>query len=198
MPSAFVLSSNRQSPQLLRVDPRFNRSRICPGRGSCRYLSRNKLNTARVIVRMAHTVFVYGTLLSEEIVKILLRRNPDSYAATVQGYSRYRIKGRVYPAILPTLPSDELTGMVLCGLSEQEFEILDEYEDEDYYRTQTTAHRQDNGAEVPADIYVWKDSLRDLLYGLWDYEEFRRLHLKEYMVMCQGFGADFTSKDMLM
>ncbi|KAL3139670.1 hypothetical protein ABBQ38_003985 [Trebouxia sp. C0009 RCD-2024] len=125
MPSAFVLSSNRQSPQLLRVDPRFNRSRICPGRGSCRYLSRNKLNTARVIVRMAHTVFVYGTLLSEEIVKILLRRNPDSYAATVQGYSRYRIKGRVYPAILPTLPSDELTGMVLCGLSEQEFEILD-------------------------------------------------------------------------
>lgn len=37
---------------------------------------------------------------------------------------------------------------------------------------------------------------RDLLYGLWDYEEFRRLHLKEYMVMCQGFGADFTSKDM--
>lgn len=80
MPSAFVLSSNRQSPQLLRVDPRFNRSRICPGRGSCRYLSRNKLNTARVIVRMAHTVFVYGTLLSEEIVKILLRRNPDSYA----------------------------------------------------------------------------------------------------------------------
>ena len=29
---------------------------------------------------MAHTVFVYGTLLSEEIVKILLNRNPESYA----------------------------------------------------------------------------------------------------------------------
>ena len=28
---------------------------------------------------MAHTVFVYGTLLSEEIVQILLNRNPESY-----------------------------------------------------------------------------------------------------------------------
>ena len=70
-------------------------------------------------------------------------------AATVNGYSRYRIRGRVYPAILPTTPSDELAGMVrirlfestcvnttpadrcaskrqvLCGLSEREFEILD-------------------------------------------------------------------------
>lgn len=147
---------------------------------------------------MAHTVFVYGTLLSKEIVNILLNRNPEAYEATVKGYSRYRIQGRVYPAILPTLPSDELTGMVLCGLSEQEFHILDEYEDEDYYRTQATAHRQDTGEDIPADIYCWKDSLRDLLYGSWDYEEFRRLHLKEYMAMCQGFGADFTSKDMII
>ena len=83
---------------------------------------------------MTHTVFVYGTLLSEEIVKILLNRNPESHAgmlsvllrsvlqsgiqalvrsaATVKGFSRYRIRGRVYPAILPTLPMDELTGMV--------------------------------------------------------------------------------------
>lgn len=37
---------------------------------------------------------------------------------------------------------------------------------------------------------------RNLLYGSWDYEKFRRLHLKEYMVMCEGFGAEFTSKDM--
>ncbi|DBB07818.1 TPA: hypothetical protein ACH3X3_009227 [Trebouxia sp. C0006] len=150
----------------------------------------------RELSKMAHTVFVYGTLLSEEIVKILLNRNPESHPATVKGYSRYRIRGRVYPAILPTTPSDELTGMVLCGLSEREFEILDEYEDEDYFRTKVTALEQDTGKEVPADIYVWKDSLRSELYGTWDYDEFRRLHLKEYMVMCEGFGADFTSKDM--
>lgn len=147
---------------------------------------------------MAHTVFVYGTLLAEEIVHILLNRVPESHAATVKGYSRYRIHDRVYPAILPTLASDELTGLVLCGLSEKEFEILDEYEDEDYFRTKCTAYEKDTGKEVAADIYVWKDSLRHLLYGSWDYEEFRRLHLKEYMIMCEGFGPEFTSKDMIL
>lgn len=43
---------------------------------------------------------------------------------------------------------------------------------------------------------VFLHECRSLLYGSWDYQEFRRLHLKEYMMMCQGFGADFTSKDM--
>ncbi len=28
-------------------------------------------------------------------------------------------------------------------------------------------------------------SRRSELYGTWDYDEFRRLHLKEYMVMCE-------------
>ena len=42
-------------------------------------MTRNKLNTVRVVNSMAHTVFVYGTLLSEEIVQILLNRNPESY-----------------------------------------------------------------------------------------------------------------------
>ncbi|KAL3154433.1 hypothetical protein ABBQ32_013904 [Trebouxia sp. C0010 RCD-2024] len=112
MRNACILSSCRHPLRLLHLGPRSNRCRICPGTGSCRYLTRNELNTARVAVTMAHTVFVYGTLLSDEIVKILLRRSPESYAATVKGYSRYRIQGRVYPAILPTLPSDELTGMV--------------------------------------------------------------------------------------
>ena len=132
MHSAFVLNLNGRLPRLLHLAPRPARGRASPGRGS--YRSRNRLNTARVVVTMAHTVFVYGTLLSEEIVKILLNRNPESYAgekhsgsrevllthlicrpipaATVKGYRRYRIQGRVYPAILRTLPSDVLTGMV--------------------------------------------------------------------------------------
>ena len=28
-------------------------------------------------------------------------------------------------------------------------------------------------------------SRRSELYGKWDYDEFRQLHLKEYMVMCE-------------
>lgn len=38
----------------------------------------------------------------------------------------------------------------------------------------------------------------DLLYGTWDYQDFRKKHLSEYMAMCQDFGAEFTSKDMVL
>ena len=51
---------------------------------TCRRV-RHKFNRGKVAVRMAHTVFVYGTLLSEEIVKILLNRNPESYAGRASG-----------------------------------------------------------------------------------------------------------------
>eukprot|EP00891_Asterochloris_glomerata_P002543 jgi/Astpho2/2543/e_gw1.00048.241.1_t len=140
---------------------------------------------------------VYGTLLSEEILNILLHRVPDMSLATVKGFRRHRIQGRVYPAIIPAEGGAEVQGMVLSGLSEPEFAVLDEYEDEDYYRTVTTAQLQD-GKHIETEIYVWVESKRDLLYGTWDYQDFRKKHLSEYMAMCQDFGAEFTSKDMVL
>ena len=55
---------------------------------------------------------VYGTLLSEEILKILLHRVPDMSPATVKGFRRHRIQGRVYPAIIPAEGGAEVQGMV--------------------------------------------------------------------------------------
>ena len=55
---------------------------------------------------------VYGTLLSEEILAILLHRVPDMSSATVKGFRRHRIQGRVYPAIIPAEGSAEVQGMV--------------------------------------------------------------------------------------
>ncbi|MCO5556481.1 hypothetical protein L7F22_010030 [Adiantum nelumboides] len=50
----------------------------------------------------AHNVFVYGSLLADEVVSVLLRRVPASSAALLPDFHRFNIKGRVYPAILPT------------------------------------------------------------------------------------------------
>ncbi|GMQ02596.1 hypothetical protein CsSME_00048744 [Camellia sinensis var. sinensis] len=48
-----------------------------------------------------HQVFVYGSLLADEVVRVLLKRVPQSSPATLNGFHRFSIKGRVYPAILP-------------------------------------------------------------------------------------------------
>ncbi len=44
----------------------------------------------RELSKMAHTVFVYGTLLSEEIVKILLNRNPESHPGRPCAFAQRR------------------------------------------------------------------------------------------------------------
>ncbi|KAB2027934.1 hypothetical protein ES319_D05G066500v1 [Gossypium barbadense] len=49
----------------------------------------------------AHNVFVYGSLLSDDVVRVLLNRVPPSSAALLNHFHRFSIKGRVYPAILP-------------------------------------------------------------------------------------------------
>ncbi len=61
---------------------------------------------------------VYGTLLSEEILKILLHRVPDMSLATVKGFRRHRIQGRVYPAIIPAEGGAEVQGMVRAATAD--------------------------------------------------------------------------------
>ena len=85
-----LTSSQLQLQSCLRVMHRCRNAQVSPsalnplrcrrharsqGRLTCgRHSAKRKLST------MAHTVFVYGTLLSEEIVRILLNRNPESHA----------------------------------------------------------------------------------------------------------------------
>lgn len=126
--------------------------------------------------------FVYGTLMAPEVVELLISRKPVCKAATLHGYSRRRVKDRVYPAIIPAEPDSKVQGMVLLDLSAQELHILDGrlelrrprtvgqaalltpmvagwppavYEAEEYYRT-TVQPQLEDGSSVVADVYVWK------------------------------------------
>lgn len=58
------------------------------------------------------TAFVYGTLMAEEVLKLLIRRVPSCKPATLSGYSRHRVKGQVFPAIMPAKPQDSVQGKV--------------------------------------------------------------------------------------
>lgn len=74
---------------------------------------------------MPGTAFVYGTLMADEVVRVLINRVPTTRPATLHGYRRYRIKNAVYPAILPSTTTDSVKGKVrrgwcrlgLCGAS---------------------------------------------------------------------------------
>ncbi|XP_011006654.1 PREDICTED: AIG2-like protein isoform X3 [Populus euphratica] len=61
-----------------------------------------------------HNVFVYGSLLADDVVRALSSRIPQSSPAILNGYHRFSIKGRVYPAILP-VESKKVSGKV-CSI----------------------------------------------------------------------------------
>ncbi|KAJ9524609.1 hypothetical protein QJQ45_024205 [Haematococcus lacustris] len=62
---------------------------------------------------MQGNAFVYGTLMCEDVLKRLIRRVPLMKPAVLQGYSRFKVKGAVYPAIIATTPDALVQGQVM-------------------------------------------------------------------------------------
>mmetsp|Transcript_24895 Transcript_24895/g.67797 ORF Transcript_24895/g.67797 Transcript_24895/m.67797 type:complete len:153 (+) Transcript_24895:167-625(+) len=124
--------------------------------------------------------FVYGTLQAKGVCQALLKRVPASKPASITGYSRFKVKNAVFPAIVPDKPDKIVQGMVLFDLTPHEQHILDVYEAEEYYKTSVQALVQ--GELVPADVYVFKDEYRkQLLPEEWDYAVWKEQHLAKWL-----------------
>ncbi len=61
---------------------------------------------------MPGNAFVYGTLMADEVLRLLIKRVPPSRAATLSGYSRHKIRGQVFPAIVPATRESRVEGKV--------------------------------------------------------------------------------------
>lgn len=146
----------------------------------------------------ASCVFVYGTLMAEEVVQTLLGRVPARCPAVISDYRRYAIINRQYPAIIPA-PGSVVRGKVMFDLSPAEMKLLDLFEDEEYTREVVSA-QPGEGQELPAgeegptgrlpidaSVYVWGDRLGKTLKGEWDYEAWRAQYLNSYVDMCKTF-----------
>ncbi|GLC34994.1 hypothetical protein PLESTM_000262800 [Pleodorina starrii] len=138
---------------------------------------------------MPGNAFVYGTLMADEVVRVLIKRVPPSKPAALKGYTRYKVKGQVFPAIVPSTAEAKVEGKVLLDLSDKELEILDVYESEEYYRA-TVAPVLEDGSETKADVYVWKDQYSHALNPVpWSYEEWRSNHLDAWVSRLTPDGA---------
>ncbi|KAG7024526.1 AIG2-like protein D [Cucurbita argyrosperma subsp. argyrosperma] len=129
-----------------------------------------------------HRVFVYGTLMADEVLRILLKRDPQSSAAVLNGYQRLSIKGRVYPAIIP-VNSKKVSGKILSGITDSEMDTLDAYENVEYKRSTVEVslmvkYSTHLGTQLILDsfekllvyAYVWCNEKDPELYGEWDFE----------------------------
>eukprot|EP00985_Skeletonema_marinoi_P008534 scaffold3892_cov177-Skeletonema_marinoi.AAC.1 len=95
--------------------------------------------SAMIAIRTAKTCFVYGTLMSEEVLHCLLGRIPRMQPKVIlQNHSRHPVRQHVYPGVIPsTSTSASVEGALLFDLSSLDLKLLDYFEEEgvDYKRT---------------------------------------------------------------
>src|ERR1700754_1708591 len=61
-------------------------------------------------------LFAYGTLMLPDVLEFILERSLPSEPATLGGFSRYMVRDRVFPAVIPDGKHD-VHGLVLFGLT---------------------------------------------------------------------------------
>ncbi|CAD6251919.1 unnamed protein product [Miscanthus lutarioriparius] len=103
---------------------------------------------------------------------------PGPSPALLPDHRRFSIRGRVYPAILPAR-GHAVSGKVLKELTDRELHVFDMFEDEEMHRRNHSPTRI---------AYIWGNERDpDDLHGEWDFEEWRKVHLKDYLEMTEEF-----------
>ncbi|KAF3635979.1 hypothetical protein BC332_01182 [Capsicum chinense] len=144
--------------------------------------------------RSLFNVFVYGSLLHDDVVRALLKRLPHSSPAILHDFHRFSIKGCVYPAILP-VQNKKVKGKVLSGITIPELDILDKFEDVEYERRTVVVTLTDSSNTLKVEAYIWADQNDPNLYGEWDFEEWERLHKQSFLKMTREFLEELEHPD---
>lgn len=125
----------------------------------------------------AHSVFAYGTLQVPEVMQLVVGVEIKSHPARLNGYQRFKIKNRTYPAIIES-PNKVIDGIIYHGLGDHALVLLDQFEDILYDRCLVDIESETQQAFV----YVIKDEYKHLLTDeVWSLEEFERKYLKKYL-----------------
>jgi gamma-glutamylcyclotransferase (GGCT)/AIG2-like uncharacterized protein YtfP len=125
----------------------------------------------------AYSVFAYGTLQIPEVMQRVVGVDAPSRPARLNGYQRYKIKNRTYPAIIKS-PNEFSDGIIYDGLGDHALVSLDQFEDILYDRCLVDIENETQQAFV----YVIKDEYKHLLADeAWSLEEFERKYLKKYL-----------------
>jgi len=115
-----------------------------------------------------------------DVLEFILERSLPSEPATLGGFSRYMVRDRVFPAVIPDGKHD-VHGLVLFGLTADDFHVLDDFESEIYERRPASV-RTTNGFFVTAELYVLKEEFRSLLSEEeWNCNIFKLRHLGQYL-----------------
>ncbi|MEU9270030.1 gamma-glutamylcyclotransferase family protein [Streptomyces sp. NPDC048251] len=129
------------------------------------------------LTQSSDVLFCYGTLRFDAVLKALLGRIPQQAVASAPGYRAAALDGRVYPGLVLRAADGSAPGTILLNLSNEEWRILDRFEDDRYDLRKVILS---NGQSAWA--YIWPGG--DVRVDDWDATEFERSHLTSYAARC--------------
>uniref|UniRef100_A0A7N0TWT0 Putative gamma-glutamylcyclotransferase n=1 Tax=Kalanchoe fedtschenkoi TaxID=63787 RepID=A0A7N0TWT0_KALFE len=91
-----------------------------------------------------------------------------------------------------SLLADEI---FLLGITPPELEVLDAFEDVEYERRDVELSLEDSSEKLHAYAYVWENKNDANLYGDWDFEAWKRDHLKDFAAMTKDFMKELEQPE---
>ncbi|MDQ3763543.1 MAG: gamma-glutamylcyclotransferase [Actinomycetota bacterium] len=132
-------------------------------------------------------LFVYGTLLLDDVVYALIDRIPHYQHATAPGWRIVRLPQRVYPGLVPG--QGEANGKVFTDLTDVEWATLNAFEDPAYT---LAAVRVLTPLETNALTYIWQGEHVD---QAWSTAEFGNIELADYLDRCRKWRRRYEQCD---
>ncbi|KAJ0245404.1 hypothetical protein HA466_0178830 [Hirschfeldia incana] len=131
---------------------------------------------------LSHNVFVYGSFQEPSVVSLILECNPANVSAQLHDFHVYRLKGRLHACISPS-EKGLISGKILTGLTDAQLENLDVIEGAEYVRMTV----EDTSEKMKVETYVWANKDDPDMYGEWDFEEWKRLHMGKFIEAAKKF-----------
>jgi gamma-glutamylcyclotransferase (GGCT)/AIG2-like uncharacterized protein YtfP len=124
-------------------------------------------------------LFVYGTLLLDDVVNTLLDRIPRHQQATAPGWRIVRLPDKAYPGLIPG--DREANGRIFTDLTNAEWATLDAFEDPAYV---LAAVRVLTPLQTDALTYIWRGEHVD---QSWATADLARHELADYLDRCRSW-----------
>ncbi len=133
-------------------------------------------------------VFTYGSLMIPSVMAAVTGKRFLTLKASLKEYARFRVNGESYPGLMYAKGATT-EGIVHCDVDALSLKLLDKFEGELYKRISARAEDEGHGSLV-VETYVFdRGQLHLLSSEPWDFEEFKRNHLQEFMRTYKGFSS---------
>ena len=118
---------------------------------------------------------------------------PEHRQGVLEGYSRRRVKGQVYPGLVQD-EGRRVDGVVYLDLPDADWERLDRFEGRMYARRRVSIETDDEGRLTAETYIVRPEYLGRLGESEWDFQEFLRNGKSEFRAGYAGYRSIFTSQ----